>query len=120
MTQIDRVSVRALKPKAGEVASILAVADQLGRDELAPRAQEMDERREPPIENFQAMARAGILGITVPVQFGGLGADGATVLQVTETFTRYCAVTAFLLVQHTGVCRSIAVGGSPIAADLLP
>ncbi|MDB5076087.1 MAG: acyl-CoA dehydrogenase domain protein, partial [Chloroflexi bacterium] len=48
------------------------------------------------------------------------GADGATVLQVTETFARYCAVTAFLLVQHTGVCRSIAVGGSPIAADLLP
>jgi alkylation response protein AidB-like acyl-CoA dehydrogenase len=99
---------------------LLARASQLGRDELAPRAQLTDSGTAPPRENFAALARAGLLGLTVPRDAGGLDADALTVLQVTETLSRYCAVTAFLLVQHTGICASIAAGESPAAPTMLP
>jgi alkylation response protein AidB-like acyl-CoA dehydrogenase len=80
----------------------------------------MDIADAPPRDNFTALARAGLLGLNVPQEAGGLEADALTTLQVTEILSRHCAVTAFLLVQHIGVCGSIAAAGSPVAASLLP
>jgi alkylation response protein AidB-like acyl-CoA dehydrogenase len=99
---------------------ILATASLVGRNVLGPRAQQTDTGAAPPRENFAELARVGLLGLTVPREAGGLGADAVTVLRVTEILSRYCAATAFLLVQHTGVCGSIAAADSPAAPALLP
>src|ERR1700730_9784740 len=87
-------------PADERAATILALADEEGRTELAPRAQVMVDRAEPPHENFAALARVGLLGLTIPSEYGGLAADSLTALQVLETLARYCAVTPFLLTQH--------------------
>jgi alkylation response protein AidB-like acyl-CoA dehydrogenase len=92
----------------------------VGREALAPRAQVTDQSSVPPRENFAALAAAGLLGLTVPVAYGGMDADGVLTLQVMEVLARHCCATAFLLTQHIGVCRSLAASEAARVPDLLP
>ncbi len=107
------------QPAAGP-EEILSLADRIGREVLAPRAWAMDGSTEPPRENFAALGQAGLLGLTIPRRFGGLEADALLTFRVLETLARYCAVTPFVLAQHTGTCGSIAAGGSALAPEVLP
>ena len=105
---------------AADAQAVLRTAEQVGRDVLGPRAEQTDAGTEPPRQNFAALGEAGLLGLAVPTAYGGLGLDSVTILQVKEILARYCGLTPFLLTQHTGVCGSIASGGKPIAATILP
>jgi len=105
---------------APDVQAALRSAERVGREVLAPRAEQTDVGAEPPRQNFAALGEAGLLGLAVPIAYGGLGLDPITVLQVKEILARYCGLTPFLLTQHTGVCGSIAGGGRDLAATILP
>ena len=113
-------SQRPPSSAAPDVQAVLRTAERVGREVLGPRAEQTDAGAEPPCENFAALAEAGLSGLAVPTTYGGLGLDPITVLQVKETLARYCGLTPFLLTQHTGVCGSIASGGRPLAATILP
>lgn len=101
-------------------AGAIAAAERVGDDVLAPNAERSDLGLEPPRENIAALARAGLLGLTVPREHGGVGATEITVVRVFEALARRCGLSAFLLAQHTGVCRSIAAAGLPLAREVLP
>jgi len=103
-----------------DAQAALRSAERVGREVLAPRAEQTDVGAEPPRQNFAALGEAGLLGLAVPIAYGGLGLDPITVLQVKEILARYCGLTPFLLTQHTGVCGSIAGGGRDLAATILP
>ncbi len=118
MTQYERSSSLIDRPSGAN--TILRVADRIGREALAPRAQATDISTEPPRDNFADLAAGGLLGLSVPRQYGGLEADAVTRFEVLEALSRYCAVTPFILTQHMGVCASIAAGDSPLAPSILP
>lgn len=99
---------------------ILRVADKVGREVLAPHAEEADLSLQLPRANVEALAATGLFGLSIPRAFGGLEAEGPVILQVHETLARYCAVTSFVLNQHIGVCRSIAAANPPLAPEILP
>ena len=99
---------------------ILRVADKIGREVLAPHAEEADSSLQLPRANVAALAATGLFGLSIPRAFGGLEAEGPVILQVHETLARYCAVTSFVLNQHVGVCRSIAAANPPLAPEILP
>ncbi|HVC79393.1 MAG TPA: acyl-CoA dehydrogenase family protein [Chloroflexota bacterium] len=103
-----------------DLAAIVELAARVGREVLAPRAAETDVGAAPPRENFAALVQAGLMGLSIPVRYGGLEADSSTCLEVLETLSRSCAATAFLFTQHMGVCGSIAAGGSALAPIMLP
>ncbi len=55
---------------------------------LAPRASEIDENGEIPHEILEDMAAFGLLGITIPEEYGGSGADFITAAIAAEEIAR--------------------------------
>jgi alkylation response protein AidB-like acyl-CoA dehydrogenase len=101
-----------LSPSQGE---LIAKAREFGRRVLAPRAQKYDREASFPIENFRDMHREGLLGICIPKEEGGLGADFATYCLAAAELGRYCGATALSWNMH--VCSTLWSGA---LADDLP
>ena len=84
------------------------LAQQLYRSfaekEVKPLAQEIDEEERFPWETMKKMARYGMLGIPVPKQYGGQGADVLTYIMAVEEIAKVCGTTAVVMSAHTSLC----------------
>jgi alkylation response protein AidB-like acyl-CoA dehydrogenase len=70
---------------------------------LRDNAVESDRKLLFPRKNFEALAKLGLLGLTVPKEWGGLGQDHTCAAMVVETIARYgCASTAMCYTMHLG------------------
>jgi len=96
-------------------AELIAKARELGQRVLAPRAAKYDREASFPIENFRDMHREGLLGICIPKEEGGVGADFATYCLAAAELGRYCGATALSWNMH--VCSTLWSG---TLADDLP
>jgi butyryl-CoA dehydrogenase len=74
--------------------------------ELAPRADELDEKEEFPWENFKGLAKLGLTGMILPPQYGGGGSDELTLNIAIEEIATACASTAHILDSHLLLCCS--------------
>jgi hypothetical protein len=79
---------------------LLAIASELGRNKFAPRAFEIDRKAVFPFDNYADLREAGLLGICVPEQYGGWGADFATYVMTAAEIGRHCGATALSLNMH--------------------
>lgn len=79
---------------------LLEKAEELGRDKLAPRAAQYDRDARFPFENYADMREGGFIKLTVPKQYGGLGADFPTYCMAAATLGRYCGATALTYNMH--------------------
>jgi alkylation response protein AidB-like acyl-CoA dehydrogenase len=100
-------------------SEILETARRLGETVLGPNAELSDQMDGPNRPNFQALAEAGLLGIGVAREYGGLDASGATQREYSQILASYCGVTTFVQAQHHGPCRMIAAGPNNRLKDLL-
>jgi alkylation response protein AidB-like acyl-CoA dehydrogenase len=91
-------------------AAVVAAAREIGETVLGPNAAVSDLAPGPNRANFRALAAAGLLGIALPRQYGGLEVSGATQREITETLASYCGVTTFIQAQHHGPSRMILGG----------
>ena len=83
-------------PFTPQQRELLAVAQRLGREKFAPRAARWDEEASFPFENYADLREAGFLGLCVPREQGGLGADYAyRLLVATPVLALARAVTWF-------------------------
>jgi alkylation response protein AidB-like acyl-CoA dehydrogenase len=91
-----------------DLDTIISRADALSRN-FARRAADHDRDGSFPFENFDELRAAGLLALTVPVEFGGQGAGLATVCHVVERIARGDASTALVLsmqyMSHAGLAR---------------
>lgn len=102
-------------------ATILESARRIGETVLGPNAQATDRAACPNRDNFRALAESGLLGLTLPREYGGLEASGAIQREVTEILASYCGVTTFTQAQHHGPSRMIANGpNAKLKQRLLP
>src|SRR6266545_2099817 len=85
-------------PAVGEGALLERTA-ALAAD-FATRAAAHDRDASFPFENFEALRDAGLLNLTVPVEFGGQGAGLSLVCRVVEQIARGDASTALVLAMH--------------------
>ena len=106
-------AAQAFRLSDGE-ADLIAKARHFGRRVLAPRAENHDRDATFPIENFRDMHREGWLGICIPKEHGGTGADFKTYCLAAAEFGRYCGSTALSWNMH--VCSTLASGA--LADDL--
>ena len=90
--------------------AIIAAARRVCEDVLGPNAADTDQSAGPNRANFRALAEAGLLGMGMPTEWGGLNASGAAQRAVTEIMASYCGVTTFTQAQHHGPCRMILSG----------
>ncbi len=118
-TQIDpRYTVAGSSwPLNDEQRRYIAMAEELGPT-FAQRAERHDREAIFPTENYADMRQAGLLGLCVPKEHGGLGADLFTYALVSATLGKYCGATALTFNMHA--CSSLWPGLLTDALDLTP
>ena len=57
---------------------------QFARNEITPRMQEMISKRRIPREIIEGMRKLGLFGMTIPEEYGGMGADAVTTAVAAE------------------------------------
>lgn len=82
-----------------EQRELIALADRLGKGSFAAQAARWDRHHEYPHENVEILRRAGLLGMTIPAQFGGPGRPLLDAVLVIEQIAKYCGVTARIVVE---------------------
>jgi alkylation response protein AidB-like acyl-CoA dehydrogenase len=83
------------------------LADGLA-SEFAERAAEHDRDGSFPFENYERMAEAGYLGLTVPEELGGMGANLRELLLAQEHLAGGCGSTALAVNMHVSPIGQLA------------
>ena len=73
-------------------------------NEVKPLAQEVDETEVFPRVTVEKMAKAGMMGIPVPKEYGGQGCDVLTYVMAVEELSKVCGTTGVILSAHTSLC----------------
>ncbi|MFA5463137.1 MAG: acyl-CoA dehydrogenase family protein, partial [Dysgonamonadaceae bacterium] len=74
--------------------------------EVSPLAAEVDEQERFPMETVEKMAKLGIMGIPIPIEYGGSGGDNSLYAIAVEELSRACATTGVIVSAHTSLCAS--------------
>ena len=72
--------------------------------EVAPLAYEIDHQERFPAESFKRLAEMGLLGISVPVEYGGAGAGYTEMCIVGEELGVVCCSTSAVWGTHADLC----------------
>lgn len=72
--------------------------------EVKPIAAEIDEQERFPIETVRKMGKLGIMGITIPKEYGGAGSTNQIYSMCVEELSRACATTGVVVSAHTSLC----------------
>ncbi len=81
--------------------------------EIEPQAHEYDRKEQFNLELFKKVGELGLLGITVPEEFGGAGMDATAAVIVHEEFSAADPGFALAYLAHSMLCvNNIAVNGS--------
>jgi len=73
-------------------------------NEVKPLAAEIDETERFPQETVDKMRRYGLLGMCMPKNYGGAGADELSYAICVEELSRYCATTSVIFSAHNSLC----------------
>jgi butyryl-CoA dehydrogenase len=103
-----------MQPFYNEQQTMLATTvRQFAAENLAPRADEVDEKEEFPIDQFRGLAKLGLTGMTVPEEFGGSGGEYKDFMVVLEEVGTACGSTSTVLITHVSLgLQTIYRGGS--------
>src|SRR5271154_5995630 len=92
-----------------EQKAIQSLAREFARDEVRPRAEEMDRNERFPYELIAKMAELGFMGLPFPEEYGGAGADTVSYALAVMEIARADASTAITLAAH------VSLGSTPFA-----
>ena len=95
-----------------ELAELQAVARRLAQDRVRPRAREIDETGRYPDDLFAAFAGAGLLGLGLPVEFGGGGAGVLGLTIAVEEVAKYSNAAALMLLLTRLPTGALLIAGS--------
>lgn len=73
------------------------------QEEVVPQAVITDETHEFPLKTIRKMGELGLMGIPLPEEYGGAGADFLSYILAIEEIAKGCASTAVILAVHTSV-----------------
>ena len=73
-------------------------------NEVKPIAAETDLNSEYPRENIEKLFDLGVMGMCVPTQYGGTGADPLASAICIEELSKQCASTGDIVATHNGLC----------------
>src|SRR5258708_13334889 len=86
----------------------LSRAKEIADRVLAPTARQNDKDGRFSAEAVHALGQAGLLGITVPAEFGGAGLGPRTVAGVIATLAEADASVAMVYLMHLSATQTIA------------
>lgn len=90
-----------------------AKARDLASGKILSRAAEIDRSEEYPWDNVEKLVEAGLMGMTIPQEFGGRGLTYLDAVLVIEEMAKVCGVTARIVVEaNMGAIGAIMKYGS--------
>ena len=91
-----------------EQLMIQSMVRDLARSEFAPKAMERDKTKEFPTDNLKKLGELGLMGMMIPPEYGGSGADTVSYVLALAEVAYACASTAVVMSVHNSiVCESI-------------
>ncbi|EHN10544.1 isovaleryl-CoA dehydrogenase [Patulibacter medicamentivorans] len=92
---------------------IFATVDAFARDALHPLQQRMDDEEWWPPEVFPRLGEQGFLGVAVPTELGGVGADFVTECLVVQAISRWNPAIGLSYAAHENLCLdNVVANGS--------
>jgi butyryl-CoA dehydrogenase len=96
-----------------EQQMIQAMVREFAREELLPTAAKRDITGEFPADNIRKMGELGLMGMTVPPEYNGAGADTVSYSVALQEIGYACASTAVIMSVHNSVaCGPVYLFGS--------
>jgi butyryl-CoA dehydrogenase len=91
-----------------EQLMIQAMVREFSRKVVAPEAAERDQNKEFPAQILKKMGELGFMGMMIPPEYGGEGADTISYVLALSEIAYSCASTAVVMSVHNSiVCESI-------------
>ncbi|HYA98821.1 MAG TPA: acyl-CoA dehydrogenase [Ktedonobacteraceae bacterium] len=94
---------------------------EIAREQVAPRAAEIDHTAQFPWDMKDLLAQQDILAMAFPTEYGGIGSSELAVVMAIEELARHCATTSLILaVQQLGSLPIILAGNDQQKRKYLP
>src|SRR3982751_4209771 len=87
-----------------EQREIQALAREVAQAEIEPHAAEWDREHRFPRELYAKLAELGLMGVCVPEEYGGAGADFVSYVLLLEELSRADAGVGVNVAVHTSAC----------------
>ena len=87
-----------------EQKMIQKMVREFTENEVKPIAAETDRMAQYPAETIDQLFRYGVMGMCVPKEYGGAGADVLSAALAVEELSKYCASTGDIVATHNGLC----------------
>ncbi|HST87928.1 MAG TPA: acyl-CoA dehydrogenase family protein, partial [Ktedonobacterales bacterium] len=101
----------AVERASSEEQMLIEMVRDLAREQVAPRAAQIDAEGAFPWDMKELLAKQDILAMPFPEQYGGLGSSEVSILMTIEELAKACATTALLLcVQQLGALPILLAG----------
>jgi alkylation response protein AidB-like acyl-CoA dehydrogenase len=91
---------------------IQETARRIAKEQIAPRAAEIDITEEYPSDIFDSFREVGLLGLTLPQAYGGSGAGTLALALAVEEAAKYCCASGLMLLLSALPTHPIMLGGS--------
>jgi alkylation response protein AidB-like acyl-CoA dehydrogenase len=100
-----------------DAEDLLALATEIARDELAPRAAEAEEAERFPRDQFRLLGKSGLLGLPYAERWGGGEVPYEVYLQVLEEISAAWMTVGVGLSVHTMSCYALSEWGTDEQRD---
>jgi len=88
------------------------MARDFGKEHISPHALEWDQKHEFPQSAIEAMGELGLLGMTIPEEYGGAGVDTVAYVAAVEEIAKACSSVAVTMTVNHLVCEIFNLYGS--------
>ncbi|MCR4671781.1 MAG: acyl-CoA dehydrogenase [Lachnospiraceae bacterium] len=83
---------------------ILDTLRDFAKNEVGPKAAEIDEEEKFPIDARNQLGEMGFMGMYFPEEYGGAGLSYLSYIATCEILAEYCATTSVVLSAHESLC----------------
>jgi len=77
---------------------------KFAKEEVAPKAREIDEKHKYPKELIKQASELGLMGIAFPEEYSGAGMDYVSYMLALEEISAACASTGVVIAAHSSLC----------------